>query len=179
MITPNTDTLYEIYTGSNETFTVGQIMSENEFCLLFKVFDELGREYSLNLIRRNAIITLDSNTDYLKKVAMYIEYWKDKAIQKISDILNPVNICELNISRILSSIANTGQIATIITNSDTEVLTGFISSCYNSFIILDCVSEIDATIFKSKKILMNDIILIEFNCIDNDVLLYAYNKLNT
>ncbi len=59
--------LCEIYTTSEESFSVGYAVRENETETLFKVFDELGRECALYVIKKSMIVSLVKETNYLKK----------------------------------------------------------------------------------------------------------------
>ncbi len=167
--------LCEIYTTSEESFSVGYAVRENETETLFKVFDELGRECALYVIKKSMIVSLVKETNYLKKMEVYLNYWS-KAIK--SNIYIPELDKENMFNQVLKLVNESNSVATIRTLDHEELMTGFISKVDDKKIFLKCISMEDATIYDEIMILNENIWFIEFNSIENNILSYAYDILN-
>ena len=74
--------LLEIYTANTDSFSVGSIALYSNSEILFRIYDELGREVALYLVKREHINNIIANTEYLKKMDLYCEYWKGENINK-------------------------------------------------------------------------------------------------
>ena len=85
---------------------------------------------------------------------------------------------EISVENILDYITSSKVIATIMTYSDEDIYTGFVSREGTSFVNIECIDMSNAGIFAKKEIEIENICFIEFNSVENDVLLYAYNQLN-
>ena len=106
---------------------------------------------------------------------LYIDYWKDKEIKTVSmkDLDG-----EISIRNILEYIISSKSIASIMINSDDDMYTGFISEQDAVSVDMECVDISNAKVYDKIKIDIEDICFIEFNSVDNDVLLYAHRNLN-
>ena len=56
------DELLEIYSGSEERFSVGKILSKNKDCILFRSYDAQGKNDGLHVIKSSYISEVKSNT---------------------------------------------------------------------------------------------------------------------
>ena len=178
MIKPNNkNVLQEIYTTSKESFSVGYVICKNETEILFKILDELGRECALYLIKKERITASAVNTDYLQKIEVYMDYWNKKHYSLMSNMKMPIINEKFILSQILEFVINNNSIVTIRSLDSDNIETGFISKLDNETVLLRCINIEDATIYNEVKILKDNIWLIEFNSIENDVLLYAYKNL--
>lgn len=85
---------------------------------------------------------------------------------------------EISIINILEYIISSKKIATIMINSDDDMYTGFVSESDAVSVAMECVDISNAKVYDKIKINVEDICFIEFNSVDNDVLLYANRNLN-
>ena len=106
---------------------------------------------------------------------LYIDYWKGKETKTVS--MNDLD-GEISIGNILEYIISSKNIATIMINSYDDMYTGFVSESDAVSVIMECVDISNAKVYDKIKINVEDICFIEFNSVDNDVLLYAYRNLN-
>ena len=88
------------------------------------------------------------------------------------------NLYEISIINILEYIISSKKIATIMINSDDDMYTGFVSESDAVSVAMECVDISNAKVYDKIKINVEDICFIEFNSVDNDVLLYANRNLN-
>ena len=80
------DELLEIYSGSEETFCVGKILSQNRDSILFRSYDAQGKNDGLHFIKSSHISEIKSNTQYLRKMQLYLAYWRE---QEDAPLTNP------------------------------------------------------------------------------------------
>ena len=106
---------------------------------------------------------------------LYIDYWKEKEIKTLS--MNDLD-GEISIRNILEYIISSKKIATIMINSDDDMYTGFVLESDTVSVAMECVDISNAKVYDKIKINVEDICFIEFNSVDNDVLLYAHSNLN-
>ena len=167
--------LYEIYTTDDESFSVGYLLYQNAGICIFKAFDDQGREAVIYDFKKEIISACLSCTEYLPKMKLYIDYWKDKEIKTVSmkDLDG-----EISIRNILEYIISSKSIASIMINSEDDMYTGFISEPDAVSVDMECVDISNAKVYDKIKIDIEDICFIEFNSVDNDVLLYAHRNLN-
>ena len=64
------DELLEIYSGSEENFSVGKILSKNRDSILFRSYDEQGKNDGLHFIKSSYISEVKSDTQYLRKLSV-------------------------------------------------------------------------------------------------------------
>lgn len=167
--------LYEIYSTDDESFSVGYLLYQNDDICIFKVFDDQGREAGIYAFKKEIISACLADTEYLAKMKLYIDYWKDKEIKMLS--MNDLD-GEVSIRNILEYIISSKNIATIMINSDDDMYTGFVSESDAVSVAMECVDISNAKVYDKIKINVEDICFIEFNSVDNDVLLYANRNLN-
>ena len=84
------DELLEIYSGSEETFCVGKILSKNRDSILFRSYDAQGKNDGLHFIKSSNISEIKSNTQYLRKMQLYLAYWREQedALTHLRSILH-------------------------------------------------------------------------------------------
>lgn len=167
--------LYEIYSTDDECFSVGYLLYQNDDICIFKAFDDQGREAGIYAFKKEIISVCLTGTEYLAKMKLYIDYWKDKDIKTLS--MNDLD-GEISIRNILEYIISSKKIATIMINSDDDMYTGFVSESDAVSVAMECVDISNAKVYDKIKINVEDICFIEFNSVDNDVLLYANRNLN-
>ena len=79
------DELLEIYSGSEETFCVGKILSKNRDSILFRSYDAQGKNDGLHFIKSSNISEIKSNTQYLRKMQLYLAYWREQEDAPLSN----------------------------------------------------------------------------------------------
>lgn len=72
------DELLEIYSDSEENFSVGKMLSKSNDSVLFRSYDEQGKNDGLHFVKSSYISEVKSNTQYLRKMQLYLEYWEKK-----------------------------------------------------------------------------------------------------
>ena len=70
------DELLEIYSDSEENFSVGKMLSKSNDSVLFRSYDEQGKNDGLHFVKSSYISEVKSNTQYLRKMQLYLEYWE-------------------------------------------------------------------------------------------------------
>ena len=68
------DELLEIYSDSEENFSVGKMLSKSNDSVLFRSYDEQGKNDGLHFVKSSYISEVKSNTQYLRKMQLYLEY---------------------------------------------------------------------------------------------------------
>ena len=158
--------LLEIYTANTDSFSVGS---------------ELGREVALYLVKREHINNIIANTEYLKKMDLYCEYWKGENINKSTYFLEYMsNLCKDEtdiISSVIDFVMKKMECITIQTYSSEMIDTGFISDCTDGYVTLRCIDIETAKEFSTCDISISDIWFLEFCSLDNTLLSYAFNKI--
>ena len=74
------DELLEIYSGSEDSFSVGRILSKSKDSILFRSYDAQGKNDGLHFIKSSHISEIKSNTQYLRKMQLYLAvHWNPQA----------------------------------------------------------------------------------------------------
>ena len=60
------DELLEIYSDSEENFSVGKMLSKSNDSVLFRSYDEQGKNDGLHFVKSSYISEVKSNTQYLR-----------------------------------------------------------------------------------------------------------------
>lgn len=164
--------LIEIYTTSEEHFSVGTIINETEENIFFKLFDEQGKEDGFYLFKKSCILSMKYDTSYLKKIALYIEYWeKNKTEKKLE---NTFYYSCPDFLELLDYAEENEEIVTISTNLKEEFLiTGYIKFCNENEVEIECIDIETAIPYEIISILKKDIVYFEIESIDNKLLKYA------
>lgn len=164
--------LIEIYTTDEEHFSVGTIIYETEENIFFKLFDEQGKEDGFYLLKKACISSMKYDTDYLKKIALYIEYWeKNKIVEKLE---NTFYYSCPSFLELLDYAEEKEKIVTISTSLEEEFLiTGYIKSCNEDEVEIECIDMETAIPYEITSILKKDIVYFEIESIDNKLLRYA------
>jgi len=157
------DELLEIYSGSEETFCVGKILSQNRDSILFRSYDAQGKNDGLHFIKSSHISEIKSNTQYLRKMQLYLAYWRE---QEDAPLTNPFK----------KHPALSGLLAYAMENK--KIITVFCSSKPdNKKIKLNCVDMETACIYETATLLKEDIFYLEVDSLDNELLKYANEKI--
>lgn len=168
--------LIEIYTTDEEHFSVGIIIHETEENIFFNFFDEQGKEDGFCLLKKACILSMKHNTDYLKKMAFYREYWEKNRIEKKSE--NTLYNSGPDFSELLDYAEKAEEIVTISPNLKEEILiTGYVKSHNEGEVEIECIDMETAMPYEIISISTKDIVYLEIESIDNSLLRYANKAL--
>ena len=169
------DKLLEIYSGSEENFSVGKILSKNRESILFRSYDAQGKNDGLHFIKSSYISKVESNTQYLRKMQSYLEYWRE---QENAPLTNPFKTHPV-LSELLAYAMENKKIITVSCSSKPdELLTGYVEMYDNKEIKLNCVDMETACIYEIATLLKEDIFYLEVDSLDNELLKYANEKID-
>lgn len=177
----NKNRLFEIYTHSEVSFTVGEIISEDTEFVFIKSYDTLGRESAYYLIRKFLINDMKKNTKYLKKIDLYRDYWNKQGDLEIH--LKDIKFDESEpfINQAIEYAIDSGDIVMIgqlEEEYEEEILDiGYLEQLSKDSFNLKCIDLETAKISKNLEILLDNIILMEIGSIENELLKYANKNL--
>ena len=174
----NTTKIWEVYTRSENSFSVVSIVQENDKEFIFLSYDELGRKDSMLLITKESINQMLSDTEYLRKMSVFIEFWEkhcDLAIFNSSLLFtNKKSYLEQSLEY---AFENKNIVSIQITNSD-NIETGLISKISPETILLNCISLESALPYESIELNIKNIWFVEFDSCHNKVLTYTFRCLS-
>lgn len=166
--------LLEIYTTNEGSFSVGYIIHENNKNILFKLFDEEGKENGIYLYSKSFITSIKRNTVYLKKMKLYIEYWRENLSlgSKVEDEFS-FDKCP-SFSELISEAKRANEIITVGTYSDPDMLiTGYVKEALNEKSLIQCIDLETAESFDKVYVSEQDITFLEIGSLENKLLRYA------
>ena len=168
------DELLEIYSGSEENFSVGKILSKNRDSILFRSYDAQGKNDGLHFIKSSYINEVKSNTQYLRKMQLYLEYCREHVG---IPLINPFKKHPA-LSELLECAMENKKIITVSCSSKPdELLTGYVEVYDNKKIKLNCVDMETACIYETATLFKEDIFYQEVDSLDNELLKYANEKI--
>lgn len=170
------DELLEIYSDSEENFSVGKILSKNKDSILFKSYDEQGKNDGLHFIKSKYISEIKSNTQYLRKMQLYLEYWE---IMENSDLINPFKKHPTLFDLLLYAVRNNKIVTISCGTKPDELITGYVEKCDRDEIKLNCVNMETACVYEHMTLSESDIFYLEIESLDNELLKYANEKIET
>lgn len=130
------DELLEIYSGSEERFSVCKILSKNRDSILCMSYDVQGKNDGLHFIKSSYISEVKSNTQYLRKMQLYLEYWRER---EDIPLINPFKKHPA-LSELMEYALENKKIITVSCSSKPdELLTGYVETYDNEKIKLNCV----------------------------------------
>ena len=168
------DELLEIYSGSEETFCVGKILSKNRDSILFRSYDAQGKNDGLHFIKSSHISEIKSNTQYLRKMQLYLAYWRE---QEDAPLTNPFKKHPALSGLLAYAMENKKIITVFCSSKPDELLTGYVETYDNKKIKLNCVDMETACIYETATLLKEDIFYLEVDSLDNELLKYANEKI--
>ena len=168
------DELLEIYSDSEESFSVGKILSKSKDCILFRSYDAQGKNDGLHFIKSSYISEVKSNTQYLRKMQLYLEYWREREDVPLN---NPFKNHPTLLELLEYAMENKKIITVSCSTKPDELLTGYVESYNNEKIELNCVDMETACIYETATLLKEDIFYLEVDSLDNELLKYANEKI--
>ena len=168
------DELLEIYSGSEENFSVGRILSKSKDSILFRSYDAQGKNDGLHFIKSSYISEVKSNTQYLRKMQLYLEYWREREEVLLN---NPFKNHPTLLELLEYAMENKKIITVSCSTKPDELLTGYVESYDNEKIKLNCVDMETACIYENATLLKEEIFHLEVDSLDNELLKYANEKI--
>ena len=174
MISIDTGRIGEYSTGNEETFFVGRCVSSSDEAILVEAYDPQGKWDGYYWIKRDEISDISYDTDYLKKIELYISYWNDK--NPLMPTLNLKKSASMEARSVLELALEEKYVITIQRKNEEELDTGIISEMGNDTIILKCIDLENAEDLETIEVNIDDICFIEIDSPDNWLIKYAYEK---
>ena len=169
------DELLEIYSDSEENFSVGKMLSKSNDSVLFRSYDEQGKNDGLHFVKSSYISEVKLNTQYLRKMQLYLEYWEK---MEDGDLINPFKKHPTLSDLLLYAVRNNKIVTVSSSTKPDELLTGYIETCDGGKIKLNCVDMETACIYEHITLSESDIFYLEIDSLDNELLKYANEKID-
>lgn len=168
----------EIYTKNTDTFSVGRVFCQNNECVVFEDIDTQGKITGYYVIKKEIISRLEYDTEYLNKIGKYMEYNENHSYSEWFS-LKPValNTEKSLIFQVLQYALDNDMVITIETDNK-EAESGYVKEIENGMLTFACLDISNAQPMENITVAIHDIILIEFESIDNVLLQYANAALN-
>lgn len=168
----------EIYTQSENSFSVGRVFCQNDDCAVFEDIDTQGKVTGYYLMRKDIISKVDYHTEYLKKISKYMEFSEKHPYSNWfslkSVVLNRENPLIL---QVLEYAEKENIVITIEMAGVEELEAGYVREINSSQIIFSCIDLSSARQLEEITVAVDDIVFIEFESIDNILLQYANKEL--
>lgn len=168
------DCIVEIYTGDEDSFSVGKVCIQNHDSVVFYSIDVQGKIAGYYAMKKNYITKILDNTEYLHKIDKYMEYGEKNpyaswfSLKKVEfDISKPL------FTQILRYAKENDIIVTLDMFSSDYLETGYVREITQEIIVLECVNVGNAQMMDKMSIEIESIAFIEFESIDNRLLQYA------
>lgn len=167
--------LVEIYSSDEDSFAVGSIIYENSNRLFAHLVDDQGKIDGYLLFDKKAIRKIEKNTEYLKKLSKYMDFWGNISIGN-SD--NPIYKSKPDFIDLIKYAKENHKIITLATSFDYyDSICGYVNSFTENLVKIDAINQSNAKVFDQFEISIDKIITLEIESIDNFLLGYASKKL--
>lgn len=178
VITVKESCLVEIYTNTLDTFSVGKVFCQNNNCVVFENIDVQGKITGYYVMRKKIISQLDYNTEYLDKIAKYMEYAESHSYANWFS-LKPITFDtkECFIMQTLEYAKENNTVITIGIIGIEGLEIGYVKEVKPDKIIFSCLDMSNAQLAEDIIVETDDIVFIEFESIDNLLLQYANTTL--
>lgn len=170
--------LREVYTTKEDNFSVVSVIQENTDEFVFLSYDELGRKDSLICLSKKKIKKISSDTEYLKKVTLSIEYWD--TIKNLSIFPTDIKFCDERsylMQALEYALKNRTTISIRTINSENIEL-GLMQDILSDSVLLSCISLENAKEYDTLRIPIKDIWFIEFDGCQSRILTYVNDHLS-
>ena len=166
--------LVEIYSSTEDSFAVGFIIYENDHRLFTHLVDDQGKLDGYLLFDKSMISTIEKNTEYLKKLQKYMDFWGNISI---GDSDNEVYKSRPDFLDLIKYAHDNHKIITIATSFDYyDTMTGYINTYDDKKLVIDVLNHANAQVFDQFSVDIEKIITLEIESIDNFLLGYANKK---
>lgn len=166
--------LVEIYSSSEDSFTVGYIIFEDKKRILLNSIDDQGKNDGYLLFKKDIIEKIERETDYLEKIEKYRNFWGKS---KLGTSDNPVFTEKPNFYDLIKYAHKYKKVITLATSFDYyDYTTGFVSYFDEEIVNMKAIDQNTGEIYEDFEIEIKDIILAEVENIDNLLLEYVNKK---
>jgi hypothetical protein len=166
--------LVEIYSTSRESFAVGSIVYQNDDHLFLKALDDQGRDDGYILFKKNIIQEVEEDTDYLRKIEKYQDFWQDLKIKKSESSFfykNP------DLKDLIEYAYKNKKIVNIaISFNYFDFVTGYIKDFDTDYLVIEALDFNSGQVFDEFEIDIDQIILFEIDSIDSMLLDFINKK---
>lgn len=163
----------EIYTKNTDTFSVGRVFCQNNECVVFEDIDTQGKITGYYVMKKEIIFRLEYDTEYLNKIGKYMEYNENHSYSEWFS-LKPIALDTEKslIFQVLQYAQDNNMVITIEMDNE-ELESGYVKEIENGMLTFACLDISNAQPMENITVAIHDIILIEFESIDNVLLQYA------
>ncbi|MDD7305278.1 MAG: hypothetical protein PUG67_01675 [Peptoniphilaceae bacterium] len=163
--------LVEIYSSSEDSFTVGSIIFEDKKRILINSIDDQGKNDGYLLFKKNIIEKIERGTDYLEKIEKYRSFWGKT---KIGTSDNPIFNQKPDFYDLIKYAYKYKKVLTIATSFDYyDYTTGFVGYYDENIVSIKAIDQNSGQIYEDFEIDLEDIILLEIENVDNLLLEYV------
>lgn len=168
----------EIYTHSEDSFSVGAVCFQNKDYILMRGVDEQGKVTAYYAMKKSIITNVEYDTEYLNKLGKYMEYGKEHTYDSWFS-LNEVKFDEAQplFMQILQHAYKNNMIITIATSTMEQLETGYIRQLLDDRVEIECVDMETARLDGCITVNVEAISFIEFDSVDNFLLQYANERI--
>lgn len=166
--------LVEIYSTSEDSFSVGYIIYENKNRIFINSIDDQGKLDGYLLLKKDIIENIERDTDYLGKLEKYRTFWGKSGLG-ISD--NPVFKQKPDFYELIKYAHKYRKIITVATSFDYyDYRTGFVNYLDEDIVSIKAIDQNTGKSYEDFEIEIKDLILAEVENIDNLLLEYVNKK---
>lgn len=166
--------LVEIYSSNEDSFAVGYIIYQNDKRIFIHLVDDQGKFDGYLLFDKSTIDGIEQNTEYLKKIETYMDFWGNISIGN-SD--NEIYKSKPDFKDLIKYAKDNNKIITLATSFNYyDVSTGYVKDYNDKVVVIDAINKANAEIFDQFEIKIDELITLEIESIDNFLLGYANKK---
>lgn len=166
--------LVEIYSSNEDSFAVGYIIYQNDKRIFTHLVDDQGKFDGYLLFDKSTIDGIEQNTEYLKKIETYMDFWGNISIGN-SD--NEIYKSKPDFKDLIKYAKDNNKIITLATSFNYyDVSTGYVKDYNDKVVVIDAINKANAEIFDQFEIKIDELITLEIETIDNFLLGYANKK---
>ena len=166
--------LVEIYSSNEDSFAVGYIIYQNDKRIFTHLVDDQGKFDGYLLFDKSTIDGIEQNTEYLKKIETYMDFWGNISIGN-SD--NEIYKSKPDFKDLIKYAKDNNKIITLATSFNYyDVSTGYVKDYNDKVVVIDAINKANAEIFDQFEIKIDELITLEIESIDNFLLGYANKK---
>lgn len=166
--------LVEIYSSSEDSFTVGYIIYEDKKRILVNSIDDQGKKDGYLLFKKSIIEKIERGTDYLAKIEKYEDFWGKS---KLGTSDNPVFTEKPDFFDIIKYAHKYKKVITLATSFDYyDYTTGFVGYYDEEIVNIKAIDQNTGIAYEDFEIEIKDLILAEVENIDNLLLEFVNKK---
>ncbi len=168
----------EIYTHSEDSFSVGEVCFQNKDCILIRGVDEQGKVTAYYAMKKSIITSVEYDTEYLNKLEKYMEYGNVHTYSSWFS-LNEVKFDDAQplFPQILQYSYKNNRMVTIAISTMEQLETGYIRQLLDDRLEIECVDMETAKLDGCITVNIDEISFIEFDSVDNFLLQYANERI--